>query len=107
MRTTTVIPRQCYKCHSRERLECHHVCGRHHLPYLKVLLCVHCHRDVHVALQDAGVDLTATADPNERRKNALRAYSVFFWWLTIPSNPSEAQLRNTHKTKRNSRRMFG
>lgn len=62
-------------------MELHHAGGRNHVAWFVVPLCVADHRRLTAALRQAGVDMSYTPDPSERRRRARQACLIFLWML--------------------------
>lgn len=69
--------RRCAICGSTDRVEVHHVGGRHHIAWFSIPLCGGHHDRVHVLLGQE--NFRYTADPVERCIRVLKAVLVFAW----------------------------
>jgi hypothetical protein len=69
---------RCVRCGRKaERIEQHHVAGRHHDPDFTLPLCGSCHDAITEELRLRGVDMRETHTPAERASRAMEATSVF------------------------------
>jgi hypothetical protein len=75
-RTSRKHNARCAICGSGRNVEHHHIGGRKHLAWVSVPLCTDHHRQLHILLEQAGIDLRYTSDPVERMIRALGAISV-------------------------------
>jgi len=77
--------RCCDICASTNRIEQNHPCGRNHVPWLTLPNCQKHHREFHIRLALAGVDLRYTSDEQERLRRAKKS------WLTYQLMREEYQ----------------
>jgi len=74
--------RCCAICGSTDRVELHHLGGRHHAPFFKLPLCRSHHKRVTLAINNAYPNLMLpTSDREERLRRARMACLVFMWFL--------------------------
>ena len=69
--------RLCLTCGRKLPIERHHVEGRNHDPDFTADLCQACHALVTEKLRRAGADMKRQPNAAQRRKNQLKAGSVF------------------------------
>jgi hypothetical protein len=67
----------CALCGGRKNIEHHHIGGRNHLACVTVPLCRAHHRQCHLLLEAAGVDLEYTPNRLERLIRASKAINIF------------------------------
>lgn len=72
---------RCVICGGTDKIEFHHVGGRHHVVWFIVPLCQKHHARLTAALRIAGVDMRFTRDVRERFARARMATQVFLWIL--------------------------
>ena len=66
----------CVICGSGKNVERNHIGGRNHLLWVTGPLCRLHHRQFHILLERAGVDLEYTPDPVERLIRASKAITI-------------------------------
>jgi hypothetical protein len=71
----------CIICSTTKNVERHHIGGRNHLVWVTAPLCRSHHRQFHLLLENAGVNLAYTPDPVERLIRALKAISILEWMV--------------------------
>jgi hypothetical protein len=62
-------------------IEQHHVCGRNHVPWFTLPVCVEHHREITRRLQAAGVEMRRARTKTERIAHAQQALAVMQWLL--------------------------
>ena len=67
----------CVLCGSHRDIERNHIGGRNHVIWVTAPMCRPHHRQFHLLLERAGVDLEYTSDPVERLIRATKAISIF------------------------------
>lgn len=86
---------RCVICGTSRGVEKNHAGGKNHVAWFRMPLCLLHHRQFHILLVNAGVDLEYTSDKRERLRRAMKAIMICHSMLLEASQ--ELDSRGTHK----------
>jgi len=71
----------CVICSNRGDIERNHPCGRNHVAWFEMPVCLKHHDQFHALLRTAGINLESTPDSCERILRAMGGCLVALWML--------------------------